>query len=276
MIAVLFCFSCKRQLELCAHFPRELHCCLFSEAWNLTNISAATKMYSPNIDLFFAATLDLGRQLYLFFPFGGRMFDNFSFKQQVSFSAYNCDQKLLPTIEPCDFCTWNGTEKRTGSLSNIWWYSASEHQVNWNENNGLHSPEQTYPTCEKGKGNSSSQPLSTNFGEDMLLPTKNLLICTLQNQKIQLIWFRRTSHQMFLNFPTRRRVLFFSACWESPHWMATSRSSGKRVVPRGFRRTMGDLFHTKRITVEVLPSWKISVKVEKDTFIQQGEHNTQR
>ncbi len=171
------------------------------------------------------------------------------------------------------YLEWEG--KKTGSLSNIWWYSASEHQVNWNENSGLHSPEQTYPTCEKGKGNSSSQPLSTNFGEDMLLPRKNLLRCTLQNQKIQLIWFRRTSHQMFLNFPTRR-VLFFSACWESPHWMATSRSSGERVVPRGFRRTMGDLFHTKRITVEVLPSWKISVKVEKDTFIQQGEHNTQR
>lgn len=42
----------------------------------------------------------------------GRMFDNFSFKKQLSFLAYLChDQKLLPNIEPCDFFTWNARGK---------------------------------------------------------------------------------------------------------------------------------------------------------------------
>ena len=34
--------------------------------------------------------------------------------------------------------------------------------------------------------------LSTTFGGDVLIPRKNILICNLQNQKFQMIWFRRT------------------------------------------------------------------------------------
>ena len=100
--------------------------------------------------------------------------------------------------------------------------------------------------------------LSTTFGGDMLIPRKNILICNLQTQKFQMIWFRRTFPMfLFLNFPSRERVCF-SAYWGSPHWMATSRSSGERVLPWGSAAQWVALLTTRGLLWMFNPAEKMS------------------
>lgn len=232
---------------------------------NRHDISAARNLHSSNLPIFFAEHWIWGARR-IWFSIGWHMLDNCSFQKTTLMFGLplpwpKTSSKHRPLWLLC--LEWEG--KRTSSHSNVSWYAASDltclkrlssvdivfkipsaswtDQVNWHENSGLHSWERTYPTC--GKGNSSSQlPLEKNI-EEYIDMSESKTSNDLASPDFPML--------QFLNSPKRERVCF-SAYWESPHWMATSRSSGERVVPRGFGCAMGGLTQNKRITVEVQPS----------------------
>ena len=119
--------------------------------------------------------------------------------------------------------------------------------------------------------------LSTTFGGDMLIPRKNILICNLQNQKFQMIWFRRT-FQCFCFWIFHPEKGFVSAPieglrieWRHQDPQANGCYHG---VPlrNGWPSSQQEDYCGGSTCSTQLKKW-VKVKVEKGSISTQGEHD---